>query len=91
MKSKIVMIVLAVMCVMFVAGLILIFSSPELGSRAADLEVRRRGGSMDTGQFLLIFEGSIASYRTGGFALSLIGGLGLLGGGYVLFKENVKP
>ena len=88
MKNKLAIIAFVVMCLMFAAGLVLIFSSAEMGQNAANAAIRRHGGSMDTNQFLLIFEGAISSYRTGGLVLSLIGGFGLLGSGYTLIKRQ---
>jgi hypothetical protein len=88
MKNKYAIIAFVVMCLMFVVGLVLIFSSPEMGQTAANAAVRRHGGSMDTNQFLLIFEGAVSSYRVGGIILSLVGGFGLLGSGYILIKRQ---
>ena len=88
MKNKYAIMAFIAMCLMFVVGLVLIFSSPELGQAAANAAVRRNFGSMDTNQFLLIFEGAISSYRAGGFVLSLVGGFGLLGSGYILINKQ---
>ena len=89
MKKKIaVRFAFVITCLMFVIGLSLVFASPALGSNAAGAEIRRHGGSMDTGQYLQYIEGSMASYRTGGFVLSLVGGFGFLGAGRVLIKEH---
>jgi len=45
---------------------------------------------MDTWQFERIITSTTDSYRTGGLVISLIGGFGLLGSGYILFKENTN-
>ena len=66
------------MSLMFIVGLVLIFTAPSLGLRAANSELLRHGGFMDTGLYHIILTSSITSYNTGGFVLSLIGGLGLL-------------
>jgi purine-cytosine permease-like protein len=88
MKHKYEIIAFVAMCLMFAVGLVLIFSSPEMGQIAANAAVRRAGGSMDTDQFLLVFESAVSSFLAGGFILSLIGGLGLLGSGCILIKKR---
>jgi len=90
MKNKLYLAIAAftVTGVTFIIGLMLIFNSSALGHRAANNFLRHQlGGSVYTGQFLIIIEGSIASYNTGGFVLSLIGGLGILLSGYAVYKN----
>lgn len=64
--------------VLFVIGLIVIFSSVSLGSTTANTYLRSQGGSMDTAQFTIILEGYINMYRWFGSILSVIGGFGFV-------------
>jgi hypothetical protein len=64
--------------ILFVAGLVVLFSSVSLGSEAANAYLRSQGGGMDGGQFMIVFQESIGTYRWIGVILSLIGGLGII-------------
>ena len=90
-KKKFVGVILSVMCVLFIVGLVLIFSAPSAGQNAGEREIQSRGGSMDTWQLERIITSTTDSYRTGGLVISLIGGFGLLGSGYILLKDNTNP
>jgi len=89
MKKKII-IVSIIMLLMFIIGLGLIFSASSIWN---DGEMRsaiiiRNGGVMDTHHLNSIIESKIFSLQIGGLVISLIGGFGLLGIGYILLKEN---
>jgi len=68
-----------------VVGIIFIFSAPTAGFNAGDAAVRDEG--MDTNQFERVIDGVTASYQLGGFAISLVGGFGVLLSGYSLYRE----
>lgn len=87
MKRKIALSALFIMCVMFIAGLVLIFSAPTIGLNAGNTAIVNNGGSMDTNQFERIIEGTSLSFQTGGLVISLVGGFGLLASGYALYRE----
>ena len=87
MKKKIAIASLAIMCVMFIVGLVLIFSAPTIGQNAGSAAMRNNGGSMDTSKYERIVDETTASYRIGGLVISLVGGFGLLASGYALYKE----
>ncbi len=75
------------MCIVFVIGLVLIFAAPSLGRNAASVAIRENGGSMDTSQYERIIDHTTTSYLTGGFAIALVGGFGLLLSGYALYRD----
>ena len=85
--KKMAIVALIVMCVVFIVGLVLIFSAPTMGLQAGNAAVTNNGGSMDTNQFEIIINGTTASYQIVGLAISLVSGFGLLACGYVLYKE----
>ena len=87
MKKKIAIASLVIMCVMFIIGLVLIFSAPTIGRNAGNAAIRNNGGGMDTNQFERIIDGTTVSYQMGGLVISLVGGFGLLVSGYTLYKE----
>lgn len=68
----------AISLILFVAGLVVLFSSVSLGSEAANAYLRSQGGGMDAGQFMIVFQESISTYRWIGIILSLVGGLGFV-------------
>ena len=75
------------MCIAFVIGLVLIFAAPSLGRNAASVAIRENGGSMDTSQYERIIDHTTVSYQAGGFAIALVGGFGMLLGGYALYRD----
>jgi len=89
-RKAIMWVFLVLMCLLFIIGLNFIFSSPYKGQSAGDRYAQDNGGSVDTWNYQLIIENTITSYRTGGLVISLIGGLGLLGSGYILYKSSSK-
>ena len=88
MKKKYINIFLGIMCVLFIVGLVLIFTAPSAGQNAGQRAIQSNGGSMDTWQFERIITSTTDSFRIGGLVISLVGGFGLLGSAYILFKEN---
>jgi len=90
MSKKIVKAFLILMCLLFIIGLVLIFSSTSAGQNAGTQAIQNGGGSMDTWAYQRIIESTTNSYRTGGLVISLVGGFGILLSGYALFKENIS-
>ena len=64
--------------VLFVVGLFVIFNSVSWGSGAANAYLQSQGGGMDTGQFMIVVQESINTYRWIGIVLSVISGLGFV-------------
>ena len=87
MKKKIAAKAFVCMCIVFLIGLVLIFTAPSLGRNAASVALQENGGSMDTSQYERIIDHTTVSYQAGGFAIALVGGFGLLLGGYALYKD----
>ena len=87
MKRKIATCSLAVMCIGFIIGMVLIFTAPTRGIEDGNRFVRSMGGSVDTNQFERVIEGAIRSYQVGGFVLSFVSGFGVIISGYALYKE----
>ena len=87
MKKKITTTALVIMCVVFIAGLLLVFIAPSIGQNAGNVAIRNNGGSIDTSQYERIINGTTTSFQIGGFVISLVGGFGLLVSGYALYKE----
>ena len=87
MKKKIAAKAFVCMCIAFIIGLLLIFAAPSIGRNAGSAAIRENGGSMDTSQYERIIDHTTVSYQAGGFAIALIGGFGLLLGGYALYKD----
>lgn len=90
MRDKIEKISLVSAAIIFIVGLILIFSSVSIG-RSIALDVLTKSGGMDTSKYQLVIKSYIESYRSCGIVISLLGGLGTLGSGYILYnKTNEK-
>jgi len=87
MKKKVVITALVLMCVMFIVGLAFIFTAPTMGQNAGQREIIRHGGSMDTHQFERVITTNTTAFTVGGAVLALVGGLGMLGSGYVVLRE----
>ena len=64
--------------VVFSGGLLLMINSVGWGSQAANNYLLSQGGGMDTGQYMIVMQESIQSYRWVGVVLSLLGGFGIL-------------
>lgn len=64
--------------VVLAGGLVLMINSVGLGSQAANNYLLSQGGGMDGGQFAIVLQESIQTYRWVGVVLSFLGGSGLL-------------
>lgn len=64
--------------VVLAGGLVLMINSIGLGSQAANNYLLSQGGGMDGGQFAIVLQESIQTYRWVGVVLSFLGGSGLL-------------
>jgi hypothetical protein len=63
---------------LFVIGLLVLFNSVAWGQAAANSYLRSQGGGMDAGQFMIVVQEYINSYRWFGGILALISGVGLV-------------
>jgi len=84
--KKTICIAFVVMCILFIIGIVLIFSAPSAGENAGIRAIQNHGGGMDTNHFVRIIESTTKSYQTGGLVISLVGGFGLILNGYFLIK-----
>lgn len=87
MKKKYIITSLIVMSLLFIGGLIILFSSTAIGQRVGHRELQANGGSMDTTQYYNIISSTTENFRTAGMVISLVGGLGVLLSGYGVYKE----
>ena len=72
---------------MLFIGIIIIIFSTKIGSKIGYNAIQENGGSMDTSKYKTIVETSTFNFHNAGIALSVVGGLGSLLGGYTLYKE----
>lgn len=87
MKKNYVLCSLIVMSILFITGLVMLFSSTAAGQSEGSRAMRENGGSMDTQKYYLVIETTVENYRTGGMVISMVGGFGILLSGYALYKE----
>lgn len=73
------------MCVIFIIGLMLIFSAPSLGENARKDYVGF-GNSYEPYILEIIVKETIRSYQLGGLIVSLISGFGILLSEHTLYK-----
>lgn len=64
----------------------MIFSSVSLGRDSA-LDLLTKSGGMNTEEYPIIIRSNIESFRSCGIVISLLGGLGTLLSGYVLYNK----
>lgn len=64
--------------VVLAGGLVLIINSVGLGSQAANNYLLSQGGGMDSGQFMIVLQEWIQTYRWVGVVLSFLGGYSFL-------------
>jgi len=86
-KKKFAITALIIMCVVFITGLILVFSAPSIGQNAGEAFVRRQHGSFFMEDRIAIIDNTARSYQLGGFLISIVGGFGIIFSGYALYKE----
>lgn len=87
MKNKFLIGSFKCMVTSFIIGMILIFLSTSIGQKMGYNAIEANGGGMETSQYEIIIKSNIGNFRTGGFVLSFIGGLGILMSGYNLYKN----
>ncbi|MEA4823603.1 MAG: hypothetical protein VB111_05740 [Clostridiaceae bacterium] len=87
MKRRLAVSGLVIMTLIFVIGLIILFKATAIGRNAGSMAVRAQGGSMDSGDFQQIVEGTTRSYQLGGSVIALTGGCGVILSGVGLYKE----
>ena len=76
MKNKVCGWIIGGMAVLFLVGIVLLFSAGEIGQQIGSAAIRANGGSMDTEQFYMIIKSSTLSWQLAGAILSLLGGIG---------------
>ncbi|MTI49868.1 MAG: hypothetical protein FH761_18715 [Firmicutes bacterium] len=59
MKKRIVLVSFVVSFILFVGGLYMILNSLSIGQSKGSEEIRSRGGSMDTQQYIMVIETTI--------------------------------
>ncbi|HEX2989752.1 MAG TPA: hypothetical protein VHO49_03685 [Anaerolineales bacterium] len=64
--------------VVLAGGLLLMINSVGWGSQAANNYLLSQGGGMDSGQFMIVLQESIQTYRWVGMVLSFLSGFGFL-------------
>lgn len=69
---------LIIFAVIFVAGMIILMNSINLGDNEVSNIMKAHGGSMDTNTYLIYLEQSVTKYRFIGSIFSILGGLGVL-------------
>lgn len=87
MKKRAATIAFFVTTALFVIGLHIIFTATGIGQSAGSRAIRDNGGGMDTAQYQFIMDSTTANFRSGGLAISLVGGFGMLLSGFCLYKE----
>ncbi len=87
MKRKFAVGVIVVMVIIFIIGIVLIFTSSAFGENAANLTLHNNGGTMDTEQFKDIINATVNNFRIFGAILAMFGGAGILLSGYTIYKE----
>ena len=78
---------LYIMAIVFMIGIITIFSSPAIGEIFGSKAMQRNGGSMDTRQYERVIDSNTFNFQTIGTVLSLVGGFGILLSGFAIYKE----
>jgi len=78
---------LCIMAIIFIIGIITIFSSLSIGENFGSKAMQKNGGSMDTSRYERIIDNNTSNFQTIGMILSLVGGFGLLISGFALYKE----
>lgn len=87
MKKKYVLTSLIIMVGLFIGGLVILFSSTDMGQNEGHRVIQANGGFMDTQQYNNVINSATENYRTAGMVISLVGGLGSLLSGYGVYKE----
>ncbi|MDD4311667.1 MAG: hypothetical protein PHW41_04220 [Eubacteriales bacterium] len=80
--------IMVVLVLLFVLGLVLMLSSASIGQSAADVEIIKHGGSMDTATYQFIMTSTAESYRLVGAILAMISGVGALMAGFADYKQR---
>ena len=80
--------IMVVLVLLFVLWLVLTLSSASIGQSAADAEIVKYGGSMDTATYQFIMTNTAESYRLVGAILSIISGVGALMAGFADYKQR---
>ena len=86
-KKKFAIAILVSMCIIFIVGLILIFSAPSIAQNAGETFLRRQHGSFIVERLISIVDNTARSYQLGGSLISIVGGFGMFLSGYALYKE----
>jgi hypothetical protein len=76
------------MCAKFIVGMYLIFNAFTFGESFVSTKTANNGGSMDSNLYNITLQESTNNIRTAGELLSLVGGIGIIFYGYILFKDK---
>ena len=79
---------IVVLVLLFVLGLLLTLTSATIGLSAANAELAKNGGSMDTAMYQYIMSNTAESYRLVGAILAVITGLGAIMAGVAAYIQN---
>lgn len=82
--------IIVIFVLLFVLGVALVLSSTSIGLSAANTEIQKYGGSMDTMQFEFIITSTTQNYQIVGGAIALLSGLGALIGMNQVFKRKCE-
>ena len=77
----------ALMSVMFIVGVVFIFSAPAAGERMGHRAVVRNGGSMDGNIHARIVQSNTTAFNTAGMVLAVVGGIGFIASTNAIIKE----
>ena len=86
-KKPLTFYVLLLSNVLFIIGMMFIFSAPSKGIKAGDKAITRNGGSIDTSVYQHFIDSTTTSYHIGGAICSSIGAVGILGSAYFYCKQ----
>ncbi len=89
-KTIFFIITLALLILLFVAGIIIVLNATAIGENAGHTAITRNGGSMDTYMYQMTIQSSITSAQIAGGIISGISGLGALMASMLLYKEKEK-
>lgn len=87
MKKRFATTAFVLMLVLFISGLVMVFSSTKMGQNEGRKAMQANGGSIDTQKYYTIIDSTSENFRSAGIIISLIGGLGLLISGYGIYNE----
>lgn len=88
MKKKYALTSFLIMLLLFIIGLILMFSSVSAGLNAGQRFIQTNGGDPEV--YYSVINNVAANCRSAGVLISSIGGAGILLSGYVIYREVIE-